>query len=168
MNLSPIEHERKFLIRYPDVGLLLGIPGTAVWNIVQTYLKADKGVTKRVRMVEESGRKRYVLTEKRRISDESAYEDERELTLEEYDSLLQTAKPGTVPIRKVRYRVPHGEYTVEIDVFPFWSDRALLEIEHPEGAEITLPPYVELIREVTGDPCYRNAALARSVPHEAI
>ncbi len=168
MNSTPIEHERKFLIRYPDVEKLLSVEGTVVWKIVQTYLSAEKGVTKRVRMVDEEGKKRYILTEKRRISAESAYEDEREITREEYTELLLTALPDCVPICKTRYRIPHSEYTAEIDVYPFWSDRAILEIEHSEGAEITLPAFVELIREVTADPRYRNAALASEVPREEI
>ena len=47
------------------------------------------------------------------------------------------------------------------NLFPFWSDRALCEIElSHEHAPVTLPPALKVIREVTDDAAYSNAALA--------
>ena len=80
---TPIETERKFLIRRPDPAALAALPGARVIRIVQTYLTAPAGVTARVRRAEENGGVRWIYTEKRRLSAMSAYEDERELTPEE-------------------------------------------------------------------------------------
>ena len=44
-----------------------------------------------------------------------------------------------------------------------WDDEAILEIElTKEGQEITLPDWVTVIKEVTGDERYTNASIAKS------
>ena len=169
MNNSPIETERKFLIRYPDTALLAALPGARVLHMHQTYLLADDAVTARVRQVEENGTLRYIRTEKRRISAISSYEKEWELTADEYKAALEAADPGRKTVVKTRYAIPHGSLICEIDVYPFWADRAILEIELPdEDAEVPLPDYVTVIREVSGDRRYSNRSLAKSVPMDEI
>lgn len=50
---------------------------------------------------------------------------------------------------------------LEIDLFPFWKDRAFCEVELAREEEtVNLPPWLEVIREVTDDPRYTNASLA--------
>ncbi|MBR6088993.1 MAG: hypothetical protein IKP86_03605, partial [Anaerolineaceae bacterium] len=72
------------------------------------------------------------------------------------------ADPEKRPIRKDRYCLADGNQYFEIDVYPFWKDQAVLEIEltDPEE-EIRFPKFLKLIREVTEDENYRNAALAK-------
>lgn len=72
----------------------------------------------------------------------------------------------TARVRKDRYVVPHGAHTWEIDVF---LDRELVlaEVELGDVNEsITLPPWLApyLERDVTGEPAYYNAVLARPEP----
>ena len=63
--------------------------------------------------------------------------------------------------------LPYKGQDFEIDVFPFWEDRALLEIElEDETQPVELPPELEMIREVTGDGRYTNAALSLNIPFE--
>jgi CYTH domain-containing protein len=69
-------------------------------------------------------------------------------------------------VRKDRYVVPHGAHTWEIDVF---LDRELVlaEVELGDVNEaITLPPWLApyLERDVTGEPAFYNAVLARPEP----
>lgn len=169
VNNSPIETERKYLIRYPDTAVLAALPGARILHMHQTYLLADDSVTARVRQVEENGTLRYIRTEKRRISAISSYEDEREMTAEEYKAALETADPERQTVVKTRYAIPHGSLICEIDVYPFWEDRAILEIELPaEDAEVPLPDYIAVIREVSGDRRYSNRSLAKSVPMDEI
>ncbi|MGI6238806.1 MAG: hypothetical protein ACOYI5_04180, partial [Christensenellales bacterium] len=55
----------------------------------------------------------------------------------------------------------------ELDIFPFWSDRALLEIElSDESDPVHLPPFIDVIREVTDDARYKNHAIAQAIPFE--
>lgn len=169
MSDCPIEIERKYLIAYPDLDLLRQTDGVRIWDITQTYLTADAGVTARVRRIAEEDTVRFVYTAKRRISDLSAYEEEHDLTYAEYEDLLRRADPARHPVRKTRYKIPCGKIVWEIDVYPFWSDRAILEIELPdEQAEAPLPPFVTVYRDVTDDKRYKNASLAKSIPVDVI
>ena len=50
-------------------------------------------------------------------------------------------------------------------MFPFWSDKAFLEVELPsEDTPVTPPDFVRVIREVTDDNRYTNHALAKKLP----
>ena len=50
----------------------------------------------------------------------------------------------------------------EIDVYPFWNDKAIIEIEQSDvNADIIFPDFVNVIREVTDDEAYKNLTLAK-------
>ena len=166
MDTLPYEIERKFLIRRPDERELARLgEGT---RITQTYLRCEDGVTERVRMRGREGAWVYTHTVKRRITDIRRVELEREISREEYLRLLERADPERRPIEKTRYCIPYAGQLLEIDLFPFWDDRAYLEIElKDESQSLSLPPELEIIREVTDDPRYTNSALAKSIPEDS-
>ena len=160
-----LEIERKFLIKYPDVSSLSG----EVWEIEQTYLAAPKGETRRVRRVVCGGEERFFFTEKVRVTAVTRVENEREIDRAEYVKLLAERDEDLRVIEKTRVRVPDGAHLWEVDIFPFWSDRAILEIElSGEDEDFTIPAAFEVIREVTEDKRYTNRAMAREVPTEQI
>ena len=163
--LPPLEIERKFLIEYPDIALLDKLSGGNRSEISQTYLVGEKGTSERVRARTRDGVTVYTHNVKIKLSHMMRIENEDEVSEEEYNELLKRADSECRTIEKVRYCVPHGEFVCEIDIFPFWSDKAFLEIEMPsEETEVTLPDYVKLIREVTDDNRYTNHALAKEIP----
>ena len=158
---EPLEIERKFLIEYPDLAWLESLPNCSRVEIVQTYLRGRPGETARVRARGANGSFFYFKTSKRSITDVRRIEVEQRLTEDEYHRLLLDADPDRRPIRKTRYCLTHDGQYFEIDVYPFWSDRAIVEIELcDESDEIRFPAELKIIREVTGDPQYRNSALA--------
>lgn len=158
---EPLEIERKFLIRYPDVQWLEHQPNCRKVDILQTYLMAKEGDELRVRQRGENGSYVYFKTLKRRISDMSRIELEERLSQNEYLRLLINADPSRRPIHKERYCLVYENQYFEIDIFPFWNDQAIVEIElSREDSPIKFPPELEVIREVTDDPDYTNAALA--------
>ena len=165
-----LEIERKYLIRYPDATLLARQPGVEIWEIIQTYLnEGPEGQTRRLRQVVCDGKTQYFRTFKSHVSALASLEDEAEIPLQEYKALLWEEDRSRVPVRKTRYRIPHAGHILEVDVYPFWKDRAILEIElasEDEAAEV--PDYLEIIRDVTYDRAYKNSQLARHVPMEAI
>ena len=161
-----IEIERKFLIAMPSAEWLLA-EGAACDAITQTYLLSEEGVTARVRRREGAEGVEYTHTEKRRLTDLAAKEDERRIGAEEYEALLRRADPALSPITKVRYSLPYGGRLLEIDVYPFWQRTAVLEVELPsEEAPLALPPALCVLAEVTADKRYKNVSLAASVPPE--
>ena len=81
--------------------------------------------------------------------------------------MLNHRDPDLNVIKKTRWCIKEGELVLEIDVFPFWTDRAFLEIElENEEQEINIPSYVKIIKEVTKDKRYTNRALAKKIPNE--
>lgn len=166
LQAPPVECERRFLIARPNEEMLLQM-GASRSEITQTYLLSDKGVTARVRRRVCADRTVYTHTEKRRISTSSAFETERQITEEEYGRLLLQKDPERHPIVKTRYALPFGERVLEIDVYPFWQRQAVLEIELPEEeASFEIPASITVLREITAEGAYRNAALARAIPAE--
>lgn len=162
---EPLEIERKFLIEYPDPVWLERQPGSRRVEIIQTYLLSDGSSTRRVRSWTEAGRTVYIRTCKRRLSDRTRVEVEDELTQADYLALLSQADPARHPLEKTRWCIPFDSHVLEIDLYPFWNDQAVLEVElQSEGEEFLLPPEIRVIREVTGDPRYLNSSLARELP----
>lgn len=157
MNQQGVEIERKFLIKYPDIQLLEKL-GTKT-EIEQTYLKCDN-CSRRVRKATERGIPTYYYCEKKDINSRRRLEEECLISEETYINYLKEAKTGT--LYKTRYRIPYLELSFEIDLYPFWKDRAILEVELSfEDEEIQFPSYVKLIGEVTDDFSYRNISLAQ-------
>ena len=110
------------------------------------------------------GSYRYTHTVKTRLSSIRRIEREREIDKAEYEKLLLTADPARRTIEKRRYIVIYLGQRFEVDIFPFWNDRAIMELElEDEGQKITLPPDLTLIKEITDDSRYTNASLAKEV-----
>lgn len=158
---GPYEIVRKFLIKYPDVRLLDNMPNCRRVEIIQTYLKASDGEERRVRQRGENGSYIYFLTAKKKISALKSVEIERRLSQDEYLALLMEADTSKRQIRKTRYCLAYANKYFEIDVYPFWQDRAIAEIElSDENDEIKFPDVIEVIREVTDDESFKNSQLA--------
>lgn len=158
---EPLEIERKFLIEYPDILWLESCPTCRRVDIIQTYLKTAGDEEVRIRQRGGDGSYTYYQTSKRTVTALKRVETERRLSQEEYLALLMQADTSKRQIRKTRYCLTYESQYFEIDVYPFWRDKAIAEIElHDENAEIRFPPQIRIIREVTDDQSYRNAALA--------
>lgn len=159
---EPMEIERKFLIEYPDTAMLEKLPNCQRVEIIQTYLNAAEGEESRVRQRGIDGNYIYTQTTKRKVTERKRIEVERRLSRDEYLRLLMDADPECRPIRKTRYCLTWDNQYFEIDIYPFWHDRAILEIElSHETAPIRFPEHIKVIQEVTEEPSYKNAALAR-------
>ena len=157
----PYEIERKFLITYPDVSWLEGEPLCRKVDIEQVYLKSDSGEEIRIRKRGENGHFIYYETHKKMLDGMKRMSTECRLSKSEYRHMLKRADPARRMIRKTRYCLTYGHQYFEIDLYPFWKDQAILEIELMEGTEeIIFPPQIEIIKEVTDDLAYKNASLA--------
>lgn len=159
---EPYEVERKFLIEYPDTDALLALPNCEKVEIIQTYLKSEPGEEVRIRQRGIKGNYIYFETCKKTLSGLKRVEIEKRLTKDEYLERLMMADPSRRPIRKDRYCLTDGSQYFEIDVYPFWSDKAIVEIELSDpDEEIRFPEMLKLIREVTDDINYKNSSLAK-------
>ena len=138
----PLEIERKYLIHFPDLKEISKMDAFKSSEIVQTYLISEYGETRRVRARETNGVKVYTKTEKIRISDITHIENESELTENDYEG-----------------------HTIEIDIYPFWDNVAIMEVElESEDEEILFPDFIKIIREVTHEKAFKNRKIAERIP----
>ena len=125
-------------------------------------MNSDKDEEVRVRQRGFDGHYIYFQTTKRKVSDVKRVEIERRLSESEYIRLLMKADTTRRQIRKDRYCLTYENQYFEIDIYPFWNDKAIAEIElSNENAEIKFPKQIRVIKEVTGDDFYKNASLAK-------
>ena len=157
-----LEIKRRYLIAYPDVALLESLPGCRKAEMVQTWLFSLRGEDLRLRERREKDTSFYYKSYKRRIPDGRQIQVEEPLTREEYGDLLLEADPAKRPLRKTRYGITHDGRYFEVDVYPFWKDKALLNFElRTEDEEISFPPELTLLRDVSGDANFKSTALVR-------
>lgn len=155
-----LEIERKFLIAYPDEKALACAGGTKT-EIFQTYLLCPDG-SLRVRKRGRDGCYEYTKTLKRDKTLLTREEYESVISQQEYDSLLKQADPRYNTLIKTRWCVPYRDFICEIDLYPFWTSCAIMEIELPsEDTPVPAPPFVTVLRDVSGDKRYSNRNMAR-------
>lgn len=146
------EIERKFMVRHEGWREHAG-PGR---SLRQAYLAHDGAASIRIRLIDE---RRATLTIKSRAATLRRQEFEYEIPAADGAELL-TLRQGAV-IEKVRFKVPCGALTWEIDVFE-GDNRGLvlaeIELKH-EAQEFERPLW--LGDEVTSDARFYNASLAR-------
>lgn len=159
---GPYEIERKFLIEYPNIEWLNSHPACQRVEIIQTYLNSANGEEVRVRQRGVDGNYIYTETSKIKVSGIKRIEVERRLSQAEYLKRLMDANTSKRQIRKTRYCLSYENQYFEIDVYPFWNDKAIVEIElSDEHANIVFPEQLKVIKEVTDDDAYKNASLAK-------
>ena len=163
---QPTEIERKFLIKLPSPKILSKIEYISKSNIVQTYLVPTVPNTER--RIRQRGTKEkgfsFYYTEKTPVKGNmlERIEKEKKITEKEYIEYMTSADPARHTLIKTRYCFFYKNQYFEMDIYPFSSDKAILEIELSSASDKPeLPDYLEIIKEVTGDPSYRNSALAK-------
>ena len=166
---EPMEIERKFLIKYPDLDMLDNLPNCTNVDIIQTYLISNQAdAITRIRQRGRDGHYVFTETTKRHISDTIRVETEKRISQAEYLVLLMNADTELKQIRKIRYCLSHNSQYFEIDIYPFWDKQAILEVElSDENQAIDFPAFIDIIREVTSDTRYANHSLAQDIPKES-
>ncbi len=155
---QPVEEERKYIVKITG-----NIPGCINSDIVQTYLVGEPGNEIRLRRREFNGKVVYVHTTKIIDSDNNQIETERQINGNLYESMLQQADPYRHTIRKHRQSFIWQGQFFEIDTF--MSPVSGLTIMETKGIskheEIKIPPFVEIIEDITGNKRYYNYNIAR-------
>ena len=154
---QPIEEERTYIVE-----LTGELPESIESEITQTYLVADPDCEVRLRRRSWHGEIVNVHKTKKRISNSEVLETERQVSNALYESLLQQADPYRATIRKTRRSfIWRGQY-FEIDTFhePV-NNLTILETKGIAEQEcVNFPPFIKVIKEVTGNPQYYNYNIA--------
>lgn len=154
---QPIVEERKYIVeRISD------IPGSIESEIIQTYLVADPGCEVRLRRRTWNGKYVNVHTTKKRLSETEQIETERQINNNLYTSMLQQADPYRQTIRKMRKSFIWKGQFFELDTYLSPIDNLMiLEAKGVERQEdVKFPPFVKVIKDITGNADYYNYNLA--------
>ena len=161
---NPYEIERKFLIEMPDIEYLESLPNCEKVKIVQTYLVSNDDEEIRIRQRGNNGTYTYSKTRKINVDSMKRIEIETRLTQEEYINELLNADPTRGQIIKDRYCLCYKNQYFEIDIYPFWNDKAIAEIELiSEDQKIELPNFINVIDEVTDNIDFKNSEIAKQL-----
>ena len=159
----PFDKGRRFLVKMPSQEYLDSFTSDKRIEVVQTYLNVNNNLSEvRVREREVGGTRYYYQTITRVSDYGELIEVEKRLSQDEYRELLWEEDMSRERIKKVRYLIEENNLYLELDVYPFWDDKAILELSlGPEkGKKVNFPKDLEVIREITDDPDYDNAAIA--------
>lgn len=156
----PLEIEKKFLIRMPDLKWILENTNVTVAKISQTYLgKRKDGFGDRVRKMIINGKIKYFYTSKKSISGMTRIEIEREISQKEYFEYMSKKNKSTT-LKKTRYIIEMNNLKYEIDIYPFWEETAIMEIElKSEKQKYKIPDFIDVIGDVTNNKDYSNSSL---------
>lgn len=158
---APMMRKRKYLIGMPDIAAIVKKYNASSFNMMQTYLMpVSPNVERRVRQQMNGEDYLYFYTEKHTMDDGSKWATERSISEKQYIRYLMECDSSMHSVRKVKHRFIYEGHRVEIDVYPFCKDRAIL-FAYSDG-DAPLPPEVRVIRDVTGDPAFKNRQLART------
>lgn len=160
---TPFDRGRRFLVKMPSKDYLDTIPDNKRIEIVQTYLTPNNNVAEiRLREREVGGARYFYQTMKRKGENGEYVEIEKRLSAEEYKELLWTEDTTKGRIRKVRYVIETKDCFFDLDVYPFWQDKAILEVSlgPQKGPIASFPKEIEVIREITEEPEFDNGKIA--------
>ena len=162
-----VEIEKKYIIKMPDFKILSRQDSYTKSEIVQIYLEAAAGKTHRVRSRTMCGKTVYTETVKIRIDKMSSEEIENEITEERFLMLSANPRANSNSIRKVRHTFISGGQLFEIDEYPEWKRSCIMETELPtRDTVVSIPAFLNILREVTGDSAYSNSGMSKSFPKE--
>lgn len=158
----PLEIERKYLIAKPDLDRLATYVHFTPIDIVQTYLVSVGNTERRIRQRGQDGNFSYYYTEKKEIDNLKRSETEKKISEKEYIRYLSQMDFSITPIVKKRICFVYKAQYFEIDIFNFSDEYALMEIELTnKNSIVNLPDFINVFKEVTNDPKYRNHNLAK-------
>ena len=154
--------KRKYLISMPDPSLLTEKYGAGCTEMMQTYLlNSNPRVERRIRQQESGQDYLYFYTEKRIGEDGTRWVTERPISEKEYIRYLMECDAALHPVRKKKFRFEANGHRMEIDIYPFSSEKAILFVYGDAGDSASaIPDGVEVLMDVTGDPEYKNRRLA--------
>ncbi len=161
---APLEIERKFLVNYVDLKAL-SVPHQEI-DIEQIYLNPqspDEEV--RIRKRGHQGGFTYYHTTKKMVREGVRIEEEYAISKEAYMQSRQHQLPGTVVLKKKRSCFVYQNQYFELDVLQDpHKGLTLLEIElTDERDDVTIPNFISVEKEVTGDKSFSNHSLAHVV-----
>lgn len=167
---TQLEIERKFLVKFPkswsDLAELFDCL-VDIKRIEQLYCQPDKNeqayrVRKTIEGLTGDLNTKYDFNRKKFIEKSVNKETEKEIDKKEYEKHLKNPADGKTMVYKTRFVFKYKNQIFELDVFKEkLKGLAILEIElESKDQKIEFPPWLSIIKEVSGDKQWNNFELA--------
>ncbi len=156
---QPIVNERKYIVEMTGP-----LPDDSIESeITQTYLQGDPDAEIRLRKRSWGRKFVYVHTTKKKTSENEELVTERQINLSLYEMMLGLADPGRQTIHKRRNSIIWKGQYFEVDTYlDQLQGLVILETKGiAEGEPVKFPPFLSVIKDVTGDENYYNYNLAK-------
>ena len=158
---APELGKKKYLVAMPDCASLEKLLGAAPAEMMQTYLVPVRQDTeRRIRQQKNGSGYLYFYTEKRIAPDGTRWVTEKPISEKEYVAYLMEADVSLHSVIKQKYSFTYEKRRMELDVYPFCSDKAILFAYGADSGRLL--PEIKILKDVTGEAEYKNRALAGS------
>ena len=156
---QPIVEERKHIVE-----LTGNLPEDSIQSeITQTYLTGEPDAEIRLRKRCWGQKQVYVHTAKKKISEQEELVTERQINNSLYEMMLGLSDPQRNTIHKLRSSfIWKGQY-FEVDTYQGQLEGlVILETKGiVEGEPVKFPPFLKVVKDVTGNEDYYNYTLAK-------
>ncbi|MBR0138448.1 MAG: AAA family ATPase [Erysipelotrichaceae bacterium] len=162
---KPVEIFKKYLVNVNDdvLAQIKADPTVTVTHITQYFLQSIHNEEKRVRKREKDGNTLYYYSEANLLSVNTRIKRDRMISEKQYVDYLAQKDESLNVINKDRYGFIHDNLYFKLDVFDFDKQHGLLSVQIPsEDTVVDLPDYVDIIKDVSTDPNYKNYYLAKN------
>lgn len=149
--------EKKYLISMPDVEQLIKNKQCRKVHVKQHYIIDETRQEKEKIVLRRENNKNfyYKVVKKNKVKYSNS------ITADKYINKLEDENKKFYHIHKDRYYYIFDSRCIKIDVFPFWKDKAILEVDVlNERENIKFPKFVHIIKDVTDNEAYKNYYLA--------
>ena len=160
---APQSSKRKYLIVKPDCAMLKEKFGAVPVEMMQTYLiSSNPNIVRRIRQEKNGNSYLYFYTEKRIGDDGTRWITERPIAEKEYIAYLMESDMSLHGVRKTKYRFDLRSRRIEIDIYPFSDDKAVMFIYYDGDEPGEVPEGIEVLLDVTGNLQFKNRSLAKT------
>ena len=149
--------EKKYLISKPNIEQLLKNKHCRKVHIKQHYLIDDKKKEEEKIVLRRENNKNFYYN----VNKKTKGKYRKTISADEYINKLEDENNKFYHIYKDRYYYVYDSRCIKIDIFPFWSDKAILEVDLLNDREnVKLPKCIKVIEDVTENINYKNYYLA--------
>ena len=154
---QPIVEEHRYIVE-----LTGEIPDSTETEITQTYLVSDPDSQIRLRRRDCNGKIVNIHTTRKRLAGNNMIETERTISNNLYESMLQQADPYRQTIVKTRHSfIWQGQYFELDDYHQPVSRLMILETKGVvEQETVNFPPFIRVVKDITGNAQYDNYNIA--------
>ena len=149
--------EKKYLIKMPDINQLIKNKQCRKVHVKQHYIIDETKQEKEKIVLRRENNKNFYY----KVNKKDNVKYSKSINADQYINKLEDENNKFYHIYKDRYYYIYDSRCIKIDVFPFWKDKAILEVDILNDREnIKFPKFIEVIEEVTDNEKYKNYYLA--------